>query len=297
MIDFSKIRTLPIAKRKNKFSIENLIPINKKFDFRNDQLVELAKKIIQAHGTKKKIIVMMGAHVIKVGCSLFIIELMKKGVISHIAMNGAGSIHDFEIAFIGGTSEDVGTNIKDGTFGMAEETGTLVNEAIIEGAKKNIGYGKAIGAKISYLDLKFKDKSIFYHGFQLGVPITVHAAIGTDIIYQHPACDGAAIGQTSYYDFKIFAQSITELEGGVLLNIGSAVILPEVFLKALTVVRNLGYKVEHFTTANLDMIKHYRPTENVVNRPTSLGGKGYQIIERHEKTIPTLYHRIMKGIR
>jgi len=297
MVDFSKIKTIPISHRKNKFLIKDLIPINKQQNFTSKEIDKLAEEITKANKSGKKIIIMMGAHVIKVGCSLFIIELMKKGILKHIAMNGAGSIHDFEIALIGATSEDVATNIEDGTFGMAEETGKLVNDAIKEGTKAGIGYGKAIGKKISDMDLKYKKYSIYYWAYKLNIPLTVHAAIGTDIIYQHPGCDGAAIGKASYDDFKSFTDSVSGLEKGVLLNIGSAVILPEVFLKALTVARNLGYKVEMFTTANLDMTKHYRPTVNVVERPTSLGGKGYQIIGRHEDTVPYLYRKIKEGLK
>ena len=239
---------------------------------------------------------MTGAHVIKVGMSLLIIDLMKKGVIKHIAMNGAFPIHDFELALIGETSEYVERAIEDGTFGMVEETGRILNEAIKEGAKNNEGMGYSIGKKISDLNLPNKEYSILYNAYKLKIPVTVHVAIGTDIIHQHPSCDGAAVGQTSYHDFKIFAESVSKLENGVILNIGCAVILPEVFLKALTIARNLGCKVENITTANLDMIDHYRPRENVVHRPTSLGGKGFIIIEKHEKTIQTLHRKIVESI-
>ena len=221
---------------------------------------------------------------------------MKKGIIKHIAMNGAGPIHDFELALIGETSEYVEDTIEDGTFGMIEETGKILNEAIKEGAKNNFGFGYSIGKKISDLNLPNKEYSILYNAYKLKVPITVHVAIGTDIIHQHPNCDGASIGKTTYHDFRLMAESVSKLESGVIINAGSAVILPEVFLKALTITRNLGYKVENITAANLDMINHYRPRENVVTRPTSLGGKGYNIIERHEKTIPTLHRKIVNLI-
>ncbi|MBS3096375.1 hypothetical protein J4480_02940, partial [Candidatus Woesearchaeota archaeon] len=244
-----------------------------------------------------QIILMMGAHVIKVGMSLLVIDLMKKRIITHVAMNGAGPIHDFELALIGETSEYVEQTIEDGTFGMIEETGSILNEAIKEGAKNNYGMGYAVGKKINDLNLPNKGYSILYNAYKLNIPVTVHAAIGTDIIHQHPNCDGAAVGKTSYQDFKIFAESVSRLEDGVILNVGCAVILPEVFLKALTIARNLGYKVENITAANFDMINHYRPRENVVQRPTSLGGKGFIIIERHEKTIPTLHRKIVDLIK
>ncbi len=297
MLDFSKIKTISIKERKNKVKLSDLIkPENSEVLIKSKDFDELAKRIITAHNDKKQVIFMMGAHVIKTGMSLLIIDLMKKGVISHIAMNGAGPIHDFELAYIGETSEYVEKTIEDGTFGMIEETGRILNEAINEGARNNLGMGYSIGKKIDELNLKHKECSILWNAFKLGIPATVHAAIGTDIIHQHPDCDGAAVGKTSFWDFRIFADSVGRLEDGVILNIGSAVILPEVFLKALTIARNLGCNVKNITAANLDMTDHYRPRENVVKRPTSLGGKGLNIIERHEKTMPSLHRMVIGGI-
>ena len=297
MLNFSKIKKISIKQRKNKVKLSDLIkPKDSKILINSKEFNELIEEMINAHKNKKQIILMMGAHVIKVGMSLLIIDLMKKGIIKHIAVNGAGPIHDFELALIGETSEYVEDTIEDGTFGMIEETGSLLNEAIKEGAKKNLGMGYSIGKKINDLNAQNKDYSILYNAYKLKVPITVHVAIGTDIIHQHPNCDGASIGKTTYRDFKLVAESVSKLEGGVIINAGSAVILPEVFLKALTIARNLGYKVEDITAANLDMINHYRPRENVVTRPTSLGGRGYNIIEKHEKTIPTLHRRIVDRI-
>ena len=297
MLDFTKIKTIPITQRKNKVRLSDLIkPENSKISIKSEDFDELCNKIINAYKNKKQLILMMGAHVIKVGMSLLIIDLMKKGVIKHIAMNGAVPIHDFELALIGKTSEYVEKTIEDGTFGMIEETGRILNESIKEGAKNNYGYGYSIGKKITDLNLPNKECSILYNAYKLNIPVTVHIAIGTDIIHQHPSCDGAALGKTSYKDFKIFAESVSKLEDGVILNIGSSVILPEVFLKALTIARNLGYKVENIITANLDMIDHYRPRENVVHRPTSLGGKGFIIIGKHEKTIPSLHRNILDNI-
>ena len=298
MLDFSKIKTIPIKQRKNKVKLSDLVkPEKSKILMDSIELNELCDITANAAVRNKQVIVMMGAHVIKVGMSLLIIDLMKKGIINHIAMNGAGPIHDFELALIGETSEYVEQTIEDGTFGMIEETGRILNEAIKEGAKNDYGYGYSIGKKINDLNLPNKECSILYNAYKLNIPVTVHVAIGTDIIHQHPSCDGAAIGKASYHDFKIFAESVSKLEEGVILNIGCAVILPEVFLKALTIARNLGYKVKKITAANFDMNNHYRPRENVVTRPTSLGGRGFIIIERHEKAIPTLHRLLVNGIK
>ena len=297
MLDFSKIKTYPIKTRKNKEKLINFFDINQKYPLLPDKnLPILANKIVAAYKNHKKIIFMLGGHVLKVGCTPFIIDLVKRGIIGHVAVNGSLPIHDFEIALIGETSEDVAKSIEDGSFGMSEETGSMLNEAIINGSKKNLGMGEAIGKMIAEKNLPFKEASLSYWTYHKKIPFTVHTAIGTEIIYQHPRCDGAAMGQTSYLDFKILAKSLTQLEDGVVVNIGSAVIMPEVFLKALTVVRNLNYQVKNFTAANMDMIKHYRPTVNVVERPTSLGGLGLSIIAKHEETIPTLYQLIMKAL-
>jgi len=297
MLDFSKIKTISIKERENNVKLSDLIkPENSEVLLNSKEFDELITIVINSYKNDKQIIIMIGAHVIKVGMSLLIIDLTKKGIIKHIAMNGAGPIHDFELALIGETSEYVEQTIEDGTFGMIEETGSILNEAIKEGAKSNYGIGYAIGKKINDLNLPYKEYSILYNAFKLNIPVTVHVAIGTDIIHQHPSCDGAAVGKTTYQDFKIFTESVSKLEEGIILNIGCAVILPEIFLKALTIARNLGYKVENFAAANLDMIDHYRPRENVVKRPTSLGGKGFVIIENHEKTIPTLHRKIVGKI-
>ncbi len=298
MLDFNKIKTIPIKQRKNKVKLSDLLkPEDSKVLVDSVEFNDLIYRLINAHTRNKQVVLMMGAHVIKVGMSLLIIDLMKKGVINHIAMNGAGPIHDFELALIGETSEYVEKTVENGTFGMIEETGNFLNEAIKEGAKNNLGMGYSIGKKIDDLNLPNKECSILYNAYKLNIPVTVHVAIGTDIIHQHPSCDGAALGKTSYQDFKIFAESVSKLEEGVILNIGCAVILPEVFLKALTIARNLGFKVENITAANFDMNNHYRPRENVVTRPTSMGGNGFIIIERHEKTVPSLHRKIIDGIR
>ncbi|MBI2653123.1 hypothetical protein HYX00_06665, partial [Candidatus Woesearchaeota archaeon] len=213
MLDFNKIKTISIKQRKNKVKLSGLIkPKNSKILFNSEEFNELIEKIIYSYKNNKQMILMMGAHVIKVGMSLLIIDLMKKGVINHIAMNGAGPIHDFELALIGETSEHVEQTIEDGTFGMIEETGSILNEAIKEGAENNYGMGYAIGKKINDLNLPNKEYSILYNAYKLNIPVSVHVAIGTDIIHQHPNCDGAAVGKTTYQDFKIFTESVSKLE-------------------------------------------------------------------------------------
>lgn len=287
MVDFKKIKTTPLKDRDSKVSVKDFYKLEDKIELlQNKDLEGLSKEIAKACKNKKEVVWMMGAHPIKCGLSPYIIDLMKKGAITHVALNGAGSIHDFEIAYIGKTSEDVEKNLLDGSFGMAEETGRIMNEAL---KKSRSSYGKCIGKEIEKLDLKFKEHSILYNAYKLGLPLTVHVAIGTDIIHQHPSCSGAAIGRSSYKDFQILTETISKLEGGVILNVGSAVILPEVFLKSLSIARNLGYHVDDFVAANLDMIDHYRPKKNVLERP---GGKSFNILDKHQKTIPTLYHQI-----
>ncbi|MBN1156894.1 hypothetical protein JXA85_04705 [Candidatus Woesearchaeota archaeon] len=286
MIDFSKIKLRPLKERKSKFSIGEIVRLDEKINVLNDEnLKKLSAEILKARKNDEQVIFMMGAHLIKQGLSLFIIEMIRNGTIRHLAMNGAALIHDFEIAFIGETSEDVAENLPDGSFGMWTETLKMINEAV---KKSSLGYGKAIGKLIHEKGMKFKEYSILYWCHKKKIPVTVHTAIGTEIIYQYPYCDGAALGRASYLDFKIFTDSVSRLQDGVIVNIGSAVIMPEVFLKSLSIVRNLGFKVDRFVSANLDMIDHYRTRVNVVERPTSKGGIGLNIVARHEETLPSL---------
>jgi hypothetical protein len=249
---------------------------------------DLINRLAAAHSNGRPVIIGMGAHVIKVGLNPLLIDLMERSIITGIALNGAGIVHDTEIAMVGRTSEDVGQVLGTGAFGAARETGEEVNAAISRGAAKNIGLGQAMGEYLTNRDFPYNNMSLLASAHRLGVPVTVHVAVGTDIVHIHPSADGAAIGQTSHYDFRLFCTLISELEGGVYLNIGSAVLLPEVFLKAITVVRNLGHQVENFTTANFDFIRHYRPMTNVVNRPTAGGGKGFNFTGHHELMIPLL---------
>ena len=304
-IDMASITTYPLQDRINKVSVndfatladsetdlspflESLPKILKGQDF-----LELTDKIVTAYQRKKPVIVMMGGHVIKCGLSPLLIALAREGVITGFAFNGASSIHDFEIALIGETSEDVSEYLQTGKFGMWEETGKLMNEAIQHAADTGIGMGEALGKKLIALDAPYNTYSLLAAGIQYDFPITVHVAIGTDIIHQHPSANGAAIGEASFTDFRLLTELVTQLEdGGVVLNFGSAVILPEVFLKALTIARNLGHTVSHFTAADFDMNQQYRPVENVVKRPTEMGGKGYTFTGHHELMIPLLVQAI-----
>ncbi|MBU2647646.1 hypothetical protein KKI24_23260 [bacterium] len=295
MLDFSKIKTYPIWERQNKFRLEDMIGLDSQPRMEDENLRLLARAIVEAKKQGNMVIIMLGGAVVKVGCSLLLIDLMKKGFIDHIAVNGAVSIHDFEVALIGETSEDVERGLEDGVFGMVEETGRLLNEAIIDAHNRGAGYGEAVGRKIDALNLPHKTASIFFNAFKLKIPITVHIAIGGDIIHQHPICDGAAMGSTSYKDFKLLTESVAKLKAGVLLNIGSAVNLPEVFLKALTIARNLKSDVRDFTTANFDFFDMYRPRTRLLEWPKKLGCKAYDIRGNHSDTVPTLHYHILRS--
>ncbi len=257
---------------------------------------DLIDRLATAHKNGKPIIVGMGAHVIKVGLNPLLIDLMERKILTGIAINGAGIVHDTEIAMVGRTSEDVGAVLGSGEFGAAKETGESVNEAINDGAAQNIGLGQAMGDYLLKKDFPHNDVSLLASARRLNVPVTVHVAVGTDIVHIHPSADGAAIGQTSHHDFRVFCTEVSGLEGGAYLNLGSAVLLPEIFLKALTVVRNLGHKVDNITTANFDFIRHYRPMTNVVNRPTMGGGKGFHFCGHHEIMIPLLAAGLLEAL-
>lgn len=253
--------------------------------------------IIKAHAKGKPVIWGMGAHVIKCGLNPVIIELMNQGIISAVALNGAGIIHDFELALIGRTSEEVEAELSQGRFGMAKETGELINQAINNGVAEGLGLGQAVGKGLVELGPPYMEKSLLATAYHLGIPLSVHVALGTDIIHLHPQADGAKIGQGSHQDFRLLSTAVSQLDGGgVFLNIGSAVIIPEVFLKAVSLVRNLGHTLADFVTVNMDFIRHYRPSQNVVNRPTATGGSGYNLIGHHEIMLPLLATAIMDGL-
>lgn len=258
---------------------------------------QIVDNIVRAAGSDKTIILAMGAHPIKVGLSPIIIDLMERGVISGVAMNGAGIIHDSEVAMAGNTSEDVAAVLGKGQFGMAEETGKFLNAAISDGAKQGLGLGRSIGAMLVKEAFPYNHLSLLARAFELNIPVTVHVAIGTDIIHFHPNADGAAIGQTSHLDFRIFARLVSTLKKGVLINLGSAVIMPEVFLKALSLTRNLGHDVSEVTTVNMDFIQHYRPMTNVVHRPTLESGRGFSLVGHHEIMFPLLAAAVIEGLK
>lgn len=247
---------------------------------------EIAKTIAVAKKGGKKFVLGMGAHVIKVGLSPLLIDLIEKGILDGIAMNGACTIHDTEIAIVGHTSEDVAKEISSGTFGMVKETTEFITKAIKE--NNSVGCGEALGKALLESNFPYIDKSILAMAYKNKVPVTVHIAIGTDIIHMHPDFDGSAFGFATHRDFLVFSKLISELEDGIYLNLGSSVILPEVFLKAVSLVRNLGYKLTNITTINMDFIQHYRPLTNVVKRPTLDGGKGFSLTGHHEIMFPLL---------
>lgn len=312
-LDFSGIKTYSAEKRVNLVRIDNLkrpgvynVP-----EWGNADFDELVERIKRARDGGHEIIFSMGAHVIKCGLSPYLIALMREGYITHIAGNGACSIHDFELAYLGGTSENVPTAIEDGSFGMWEETGGWMNAAIQQGVAEGYGYGESLARYIdAHLEkFPYRDDCVFYQAYKLDIPATYHIALGTDIIHQYPTVDFAAIGKASGIDFHKICYSVAHLDKGVYMNFGSGVIGPEVFLKALSISRNLGCPTYDITTANFDLIDlgdyrckigyenpqyYYRPRKNIVNRPVSRGGKGWHFCGDHQETIPNLYDRLMR---
>jgi hypothetical protein len=253
------------------------------------EIKELGELIREARRRDRAVIAGLGGHVIKTGLSPVLIDLMKRSFVTAFAMNGSALIHDFEIALAGATSEDVDATLGSGSFGGAEETGRIINEALTAGAADNIGAGEAVGRKLAELATPHAEKSVLACAWEARVPVTVHVALGTDIVHIHPSVDAAATGQTTHRDFRLLCALVRNLnDGGVYLNLGSAVVLPEVFLKTVTVVRNLGEKLESFATANFDFIQHYRPLTNVVRRPVAGSGRGFSFTGHHELMIPLL---------
>jgi hypothetical protein len=310
LIDTSGVRTYSIKERKSKVDVQDFAQawtIGGSFaDFykrlpnflKVGDLRQLVDAIAIARQKEKPVVLLMGAHVIKVGLNPILIDAMQSGVITAIACNGACAVHDTELAYWGTTSEDVAEGLKDGSFGMAKETGEILNATVSRARKSTKGFGEILGERILAEAPPFVERSLLASGIKFHVPVTVHVAIGTDIVHQHPNADGAAIGELSYRDFKIFAQNLTGLdEKGVVLHFGSSVIMPEVFLKALTVVRNLGHAAHGFTTANFDMIQHYRPGVNVLSRPTMTGGKGLAFTGHHEIMIPLLFAAVKERMQ
>jgi len=302
-LDLERIRTVPLQQRPNQVRPEDFCTApgaDRSFAAFLDSLPDIlearsflavADGMAAAARTGRGVLCMVGGHVVKTGLAPVLIDLMRRGALTHLAGNGAAAIHDYELARWGGTSEDVEAGLRDGTFGMAEETGRAMNEAIRLGAANGWGLGEALARSLEQAaPLAHPELSLLLQARELGVAFTVHSAIGAEIIHQHPAADGGAIGATSYTDFRRLAEYLPHIEGGVVLNLGSAVIMPEVFLKALTMSRNVHHGAPHaFLAADFDMQRHYRPRVNVVERPTRTGGGvGYQITGHHELMIPLL---------
>jgi hypothetical protein len=302
-VNLADVRTIPVAIRPNKVRAEEFAAppgADRSFGAFLRALPDIlvardflavVEAIAAAARTHRGVVVMLGGHVVKTGLAPILVDLLRRGVITHVAMNGSGAIHDYEIARFGATSEDVAAGLKDGTFGMAEETGRGLNDAFVAGMSAGWGMGESVARALAARDdLANPELSVLLAAHRLGVPVTVHAAIGAEIIHQHPAANGAAIGDTSHRDFRRLAGSLSRLDdGGVVLNVGSAVIMPEVFLKALTIARNLDEgRPRNFVSCDLDMQRHYRPRVNVVQRPTLQGGKGYEITGHHELMVPLL---------
>ena len=299
-IDLTKITTYPIKKRPIKTKIKSFgkpIDITKPESFletlpdflKASDFNSFIKSVYIARKKNKPFHLLLGAHTIKVGLSPVLIDLMKENIVTGFSFNCAGLIHDIELAFFGGTSEDVQKGLSDGTFGMVKETAAMFSEVVSLAAEKEIGLGEAGGMYINQKKAKHRSLSVFAQAYELNLPATIHVGIGTDTIAQHPNYDAAKIGEASHIDFRILAAICKDInKGGVLANVGSAVLLPEVFLKALTVARNIYGGKNKLTTANFDMITHYRPIENVVNRPTFNAGKGYNFVGHHEIMIPLL---------
>jgi hypothetical protein len=306
--DRSRLRIQPLAQRKNDLNLSALLPLDAPLpDFSHPALPLLGRKLVEAKRRNAARILLMGAHVLRAGVARHLIDLMECGLITHIAMNGAGPIHDWEFALIGASTESVARYIQTGEFGLWTETGRM-NDVVRAGAAQGTGLGEALGRAILDGAFPHKDISVLAAGVRLGVPVTVHVGIGYDILHEHPNCDGAALGRTSYQDFLIFTQTVTQLEGGVLLNFGSAVMGPEVYLKALAMARNVAHQegrvIRHFTTGVFDLVPlegntreqapksdpryYYRPWKTILVRTVADGGESFYIQGDHRVTVPHL---------
>jgi hypothetical protein len=316
-LTFGGVRTYPLASRKSKVNVGDFArPVGRNASLTKfldslprilaaQDLRELLSAIHRARKQKRAILWGLGGHVIKVGLGPVLVDLMRRGFVSGIAMNGAALIHDFEIAMAGSTSEDVEAALGEGQFGMAEETGTYINEIAKLAYRIRIGYGEAAGQYLNsgILSPKHPESSVLIEAYRRRIPVTIHLAIGTDIPHMHPAADGATLGAATFFDFRLFCALVQEMDaGGVFLNWGSAVLLPEIFLKAVSVVRNLGVPLHPITTANFDFIQHYRPVQNVVRRPTApisgqkgRSSRGYAITGHHEILMPLVAAALASG--
>ena len=306
--DLSGVRTYPLDSRRSKARAEDFaraVDAGASFKAWYDSLPDIlggrdlrrvVRAIVDARAGGRGVVWGIGAHVVKTGVSPVLIDLMRRGFVSALAMNGAGAIHDFEVALSGATSEDVDESLGPGRFGMAEETGTILNETIRSAERTKRGLGQAIGAYLAEQNPPHAERSLLVTASRLGIPVTVHVAVGTDIIHMHRHASGSAIGETSLRDFRYFTSSVARLAGGVYLNCGSAVILPEVFLKAVALVRNQGTPLDGLTTVNIDFLRMYRPQTNVVIRPVAgTGGQGISLVGHHEVLIPLIAAAVLEG--
>ena len=321
LFDRSKLKLRPLSERVHDMALAEVLNLDDDvLPFDDPGLGQVAERVTQAHRAGAQVILMMGAHVIKRGLSRFVIDLMERGVVTHVGMNGAGPIHDFELALIGATTESVARYIQEGQFGLWEETGRI-NEAIRQGARDGLGLGEAVGRMMAEDFAKeerfpHRDASILAAGYRLQVPVTAHVGIGYDIIHEHPNCDGAALGETSYRDFLALTHSVSKLQGGVLLNFGTAVMGPEVFLKALSMSRNVahqeGQQINRFTTAVFDLVQlgsnyhaeasksearyYFRPYKTLLVRTVQDGGESFYIRGDHQATLPNLYRQVLEKL-
>lgn len=313
IFDRSRLIMKPLRERDHDLQLSHFLQLDDPIpEFDHPTLDVLADRILSARARGATVMMMMGAHVLRDGTNRFLIELMRRGLVTHFAINGAGAIHDYELALIGETTESVARYVRTGEFGLWEETGA-VNEAAKLGQREGIGLGEAVGKMIEEGNLPHKEVSLFAAGYRLQVPVTVHVSIGSDIVHEHPNCDGAAIGETSYRDFLIYAQSMTKLEGGVFLNFGSAVTGPEVYLKALTMARNVahqeGKSIQHFSTAVFDLLPlededyrsqapksdpryYFRPWKTILVRTVADGGESFYVQGTHRETVTNLAQRL-----
>jgi hypothetical protein len=317
LFDRSRLRVQPLAQRQHDLDLSAVLPLDALPPaYHHPALPVLAGRLLEARRQGRARILMMGAHVLRAGVARYLIDLMGRGLVTHVAMNGAGPVHDWEMSLIGATTESVARYIQTGEFGLWEETGRM-NDVIRAGAQNGLGLGEALGRAIQDGPFPHKEVSVLAAGVRLGVPVTVHVGVGYDILHEHPNCDGAALGQTSYHDFLVFAQSVTGLEGGVLLNLGSAVMGPEVYLKSLAMARNVahqeGRQIRRFTTAVFDLVPlegdtrqqapksdpryYYRPWKTILVRTVADGGESFYVQGDHRDTVPRLYHDIAEAER
>ncbi len=314
VFDRSKLRLRPLAERNHDMDADYVLPLDAAVDFEHPHLETVVHATREARDRGAARILMMGAHVIKMGVSRHVIDLLEKGVLTHIAVNGASAIHDYELARIGATTESVAHYIRDGEFGLWEETG-LLNDWAAEAARLELGFGENVGRRITESDYPYKDLSIFAAAYRMSIPVTVHVGIGYDIIHEHPNCDGAALGASSYRDFLIFTRAVEALEGGVMLNFGSAIMGPEVYLKALSMARNIARRedreIRDFTTAVFDLVPiegdyhkelpktdpgyYFRPHKTILVRTVADGGKSYYLCGDHRRALPAFHAAILGG--